>query len=459
MSESYATGTKPVDQRYAAFLSGIKLWNVYSQFCEDSLIEAIFRRIGTANQWCLEVGAADGLFFSNTRLLINQGWTGILIESDPDAARDLRIRNTGRANVIIHEAWAEATGPSSLDNLLAASKAPAEVDLLVIDVDGQDYYLFNSLVQHQPRVVICEYDPNAERMFIPELGGEGQAGLDAIRYVANARGYEAICATRTNLICVRRDLAVLLEEPGSTSAQAGPEPDSIKVAAVMSTPRLGFLSNSDCILSALAYHGIPLARGEGAWWQHSLTRAIERQLEAGATHILTIDYDTVFTAQDVAKLVCFLDDNPIIDVAVAMQQKREGGELLASTAGEVDLSQPGIPILAGHFGLTLFRRSVFERLSKPWFYERPDDSGGWGAGRVDADMGFWENCYKSGVVVYLALNTVVGHLEQVVTWPDVERKPLYQSMNSWRQGEMKPPAGAYNWKKAPVTSAKLDMGA
>ena len=37
------------------------------------------------------------------------------------------------------------------------------------------------------------------------------------------------------------------------------------------------------------------------------------------------------------------------------------------------------------FGMTIFRASVFEKLSKPWFWEKPDPNGGWSVGRIDAD--------------------------------------------------------------------------
>ena len=67
----------------------------------------------------------------------------------------------------------------------------------------------------------------------------------------------------------------------------------IKVAAVMSTPRLGFTDNFFCVSSALAPHGISPIKVTGAFWGQCLQRAMEQVVD---THdvILTIDYDTVF---------------------------------------------------------------------------------------------------------------------------------------------------------------------
>ena len=56
--------------------------NVYSQFGEDGILAAIFEKLGTCNKWVLECGASDGVFFSNSRKLIEEGWNGVLVEAD-----------------------------------------------------------------------------------------------------------------------------------------------------------------------------------------------------------------------------------------------------------------------------------------------------------------------------------------------------------------------------------------
>ena len=117
-------------------------------------------------------------------------------------------------------------------------------------------------------------------------------------------------------------------------------------------------------------------------------------------------------------------DNPQVDIIVPMQQKREGGELLATSNGAVTLTNPLVPITQGHFGLTLIRASVFTNLEKPWFWEKPSEAGDWGEGRIDADIGFWMNCSENGIKAYLSTDVVLGHLELVPTWPDMNLKPL-----------------------------------
>lgn len=550
-----------------AFVKSLKPFNRYSQFGEDGIIQDIFAKIGTANKWCVECGAGDGIFFSNTKKLIDEGWSSIQIEADPKAYEQLRARYAGvevladgaespRPNV-----WTENVKIGSVgfeDVFSWHSPLPKDFDLLVIDVDGQDYHLWNQLLTYHPRVVICEYDPNADPDFIPEIDGPGQAGMRAIHHVALARGYQVVCATQCNLICVRNDLVELLTREVVTLAPVeldprysplmdaaenaaalesmqpplgpySPEPErcehsqlksvvkgvafagdsalckccdnqfgyggpcgeycqqcepiavevahngnghskELKIGAAMSTPRFGPLSTFDCILQALQPFGIPLFRGEGCFWSHSLSRSIQKVLDFGGEYVLTIDYDTIFNASptnsDIAKLVVLMHDNPDVDVIVPFQMRREGGPLLANTGGEeVRISDRLIPISQGHFGLTLFRASVFERIAKPWFRESPGPDGHWNEGRIDSDIGFWINCKENGVRVALSTDVIIGHGEYVVTWPDEAIKPHYQPLNAWRNTGAKPPE-AFDREKFVQAAiegrakmeVKLDMG-
>ncbi len=183
------------------------VFNDYSQFGEDGVLQAIFSVIEPANEWCFECGAADGLFFSNTRRLIEQGWRGILVEADPKAFARLVVNNANDrvtcCNYLVGDSH-------RIDGLLHRSGAPLDIDLVVIDVDGQDYFLWNSILQYRPRVVMIEFDQNADEDFIPVLGGPGQAGSLALRKLAAGKFYDLVHANKCNGIFVQKKLARLL---------------------------------------------------------------------------------------------------------------------------------------------------------------------------------------------------------------------------------------------------------
>ena len=181
-----------------------KAANTYTQFGEDGLIDAVFERIGTTTRQCFEVGAADGLFFSNTLRLREQGWSAVLIEKD-----------IGRWQKL-HDAYSSEQVQcllgtvTDLDRALRFSQYRHEKrpDLGVIDVDGQDYWLWLGMIDYRPRVMLVETDPS-DWQAIPPRNEPGQAGLAAIKQVGTSKGYTLVAHTYCNALFV--DSAVLAE--------------------------------------------------------------------------------------------------------------------------------------------------------------------------------------------------------------------------------------------------------
>lgn len=184
------------DKRFSWLLD--KSFDKYTQFGEDGLIGAVLDRIGEKNKWCFEVGAADGLFYSNTKLLRDQGWSAVLIEADDDKFCKLQKYEGGNVHCI-HE----TITPTSLDKILTECGAPADLDVGVIDIDGQDFHIWEGLQDFLPRIMLVEFGPSTNlRDFIPQLGGEGQAGRDAISDLGRKKGYTPVCHTQVNTLFV-----------------------------------------------------------------------------------------------------------------------------------------------------------------------------------------------------------------------------------------------------------------
>ena len=100
--------------------------NIYSQFGEDGVLAEIFKRIGATNKQCFECGAADGKWFSNSRRLIDEGWSAALIEADPVNWKELdKLDNPPRVNVVHGKAM--PSGPDSLDSIMAMEIGRAHV--------------------------------------------------------------------------------------------------------------------------------------------------------------------------------------------------------------------------------------------------------------------------------------------------------------------------------------------
>jgi hypothetical protein len=176
--------------------------NFTSQFGEDGLIEAALARYGEGGRRCFEVGAADGVWLSNTKRLRDQGWSAILIEGDPKSYASLadnaaRERDSRCVNAVVTA--------DNLDDVLGSDP----IDFGVIDIDGQDYWAWEGLRQVRPRLILIEFacrsreEPEAFD-WIPVRGSNGpeQAGYGAIMALGKTKGYLPLAATGVNLLFV-----------------------------------------------------------------------------------------------------------------------------------------------------------------------------------------------------------------------------------------------------------------
>jgi hypothetical protein len=132
-------------------------YKLFSQFGEDGIIEEIFQRIGTKNKFFVEIGSGDGIENNTTNLLTN-GWQGIWIEADPslcESAQDyfsefIKVKRLKVIQLFITTKNASKT--------LLANNVPKELDLLSTDIDGNDYWILESLSGLNPRVISIEFN-------------------------------------------------------------------------------------------------------------------------------------------------------------------------------------------------------------------------------------------------------------------------------------------------------------
>jgi len=210
----------------------------------------------------------------------------------------------------------------------------------------------------------------------------------------------------------------MLVKVGSVDAE-------IKVAAVMSTPRLGFTDNFFCVSSALAPHGIAPVKITGAFWGQCLQRAIEPVLDDYDV-ILTIDYDTIFNARTVEALLTLMMWSGM-DAIAPLQSRREANCVMFALDGksvkektqvnEDWFDKPVQRVDTAHFGLTFIRTAAIKKMKKPWFVEIADENGTYEGDHQDADIGFWRQFNEAGNKLGIATNVSVGHAELMITWP------------------------------------------
>jgi hypothetical protein len=182
--------------------------NVTSQFGEDGVIAKLFEVIGEQSRWCVEFGAWDGKLFSNTYdLIANRGWSGVLIEGSRDKFSDLKRTYAGNPRAVCVNAIVQpSSGAGSLETHLATTELPRDFDLLSIDIDGNDYHVWESLTSYRPRLVVIEFNPVIPNdiLFIqdPDIAINQGCSLRALIELGKRKGYELAATTSTNAMFV-----------------------------------------------------------------------------------------------------------------------------------------------------------------------------------------------------------------------------------------------------------------
>lgn len=175
----------------------------YSQNGEDGIIHAIFSKIGTTNKFFVEFGVEDGME-CNARYLEKKGnWHGLMMDGNPGSQSSVKKEYITAENI---------------EALFAKYRVPAEFDLLSIDIDGNDYWVWKAVRNFRPRVVIVEYNahiPPGEARTIPyqadfvwDSTDYYGASLALLAKLGREKGYTLICTDKNgvNAFFVRDDL-------------------------------------------------------------------------------------------------------------------------------------------------------------------------------------------------------------------------------------------------------------
>ncbi len=189
-------------------------YDTYSQFGEDGIIQHIFSKIGTETKFAVEFGASDDLACSNVaHLWKDHGWSALLIEADQNKANLLSTKVGPSCQVLCHQV--RPMGPYTIDAILKDHDCQP-VDFMSIDVDGNDYKIWESM-QIRPKVVCVEFNPTVPphisiyQEYSGTMMGFG-ASLAAFIELGRVKHYEFIGATEINAFFVGREYIASFEE-------------------------------------------------------------------------------------------------------------------------------------------------------------------------------------------------------------------------------------------------------
>lgn len=200
-------------------------FKVFSQFEEDGILLYLFSLIGEGSKTFVEIGANDGINSNCSNLAVHFGWSGVFFEGDP------RLIKRGR------KFYSKIPTPyhpkptyvqaiitrENIDELLTAHlpAGQTEIELLSIDIDGNDYWVWDAITAVSPKVVVIEthtefgtnnivvpYD--AKYMYPGKHPIYHGASVIAMNKLAERKGYRLVAASDLgiNQVFLRNDLAV-----------------------------------------------------------------------------------------------------------------------------------------------------------------------------------------------------------------------------------------------------------
>jgi len=189
---------------------------VYSQNGEDGVIAEILRRIGPGRREFVEFGIGRGTEGNCVALADVFGWSGLFMEGDAEAARSLawKYRDSTPVRTLCARITAE-----NIDQLLRDNGVSSEPDVVSIDIDGNDLWIWRAMTHTRPRVLVIEYNAHLDHRrplvqpYDPDWVWSGTdwfgASLCALELVAARKGYRLIHTelAGVNAFFVRSDLS------------------------------------------------------------------------------------------------------------------------------------------------------------------------------------------------------------------------------------------------------------
>ena len=195
-------------------------FQVFSQSGQDGIIQYLIRHMDVPQTTFVEFGVQDYREANTRFLLLNNNWSGLVMDGDEANVWAIRRdpiywRHDLRADCCFITA-------ENINDVLRDRGCVGEIGLLSIDIDGNDYWVWQAIQVIQPAIVICEYNfrfgcdrPVVVPYDAKFVRGKAHfswiyygASLPALCHLANRKGYGFVgCNSFGNdAFFVRRDL-------------------------------------------------------------------------------------------------------------------------------------------------------------------------------------------------------------------------------------------------------------
>jgi hypothetical protein len=198
-----------------------KLWEfkVYSQWGEDGILEYLTQRIPIPQRVFVEFGVEDYTEANTLFLLKHRYWRGLVIDGSPQ-----NIESIERGRVFWkYDLRADCSfiTRDNINDIISRNGIGGDIGLLSVDIDGNDYWVWEAITCISPRIVVSEYnslfgpsakvsvpyDPGFRREAVHPSKMFYGASISALAHLAAQRGYSLVAGNSAgnNVFFVRND--------------------------------------------------------------------------------------------------------------------------------------------------------------------------------------------------------------------------------------------------------------
>ncbi|GAA6621803.1 hypothetical protein [Scytonema sp. NUACC26] len=193
-------------------------YQVFSQWGEDGIIQFFINNVEIENKIFVEFGVEDYQQANTRFLLVNNNWSGLVIDgSDANISRIKRSHFYWNYNLKAIEAFVTK---DNINNLLLEQGLAGEIGLLSIDIDGNDYWVWEAINVINPVIVVVEYNYRfSDRAVTIPYSEDFErakthhsmiyfgASLKALCLLAKRKGYVFVgcCSNGVNAFFIRAD--------------------------------------------------------------------------------------------------------------------------------------------------------------------------------------------------------------------------------------------------------------
>jgi hypothetical protein len=131
-------------------------FRVFSQWGEDGIIQFLIRHVFIQNKTFVEFGVQDYLESSTRFLVVKDFWSGLVIDGSAENIGQIRRSEIyWRHNIRAEHAFITR---DNINDIIRSAGIEGDIGLLSVDIDGNDYWVWQAIEVVKPRIVIVEYN-------------------------------------------------------------------------------------------------------------------------------------------------------------------------------------------------------------------------------------------------------------------------------------------------------------